>query len=318
MKANSGCFVYKVLSGVGLRRAPSVEDKYRLGPTKAFATGDIVSVDLVVHETGPGADVSHGPYLRLSDGSGWLFERKGSTQCLMALDVEEGFWSFYVDNEPVGMAVRNHPMDDGLESTPRGIVFKQELTLPPMQRVFCDRRVIGKNGVSFYRLQDEGYSSWVFDKRVTSNGETHYMMHPESKVRCGLFAFRAVSHVAIRSQANVGDDVRTDRIVYENDLIVCDIIRESPQKYGNGPFLRLADGTGWLFEYKEGERMMVEVPIVEGIWRLRVANSCGIMLRKQPSDATKSLFPRSLHKMMWWCVIEKSQLKSLGKLHSTG
>ena len=71
-----------------------------------------------------------------------------------------------------------------------------------------------------------------------------------------------------------------------NEMVVVDVVRDSPFKHGNGPFLRLADGSGWLFEYKHKEKMMEEVPIDLGRWVFRVRNgNTGIGLRDQPIDS---------------------------------
>jgi len=39
----------------------------------------------------------------------------------------------------------------------------------------------------------------------------------------------------------------------------------------NGPFLRLTDGSGWLFETVRGERVLDQVPVETGLWPFRVA-----------------------------------------------
>lgn len=289
MRGEAGCFVYKVLNSIGVRSTFSEADKYLLGPEKGFDYGDLISVDLIIHTNAK----NNGPFMRLSDGSGWVFEKKEGCNLLYLeqVPVKKGLWSFYVDNEPIGLSPRNHPMDH-LQNKERDVALKHVgRMLGPMYIVFCDRKVRGKDGVYFYRLQGSTHPSWVFDKRILGGGAPpRFMMHPESRVQTGLFAFRALGKIQIRSCANVGDEFKTSWSVKTNEIVVCDIVRECPLNLGDGPFLRLADGTGWLFEKKKGEPMMEEVPIQQGKWKLRVRNSGGIKLRKQPIDGTKSCY----------------------------
>ena len=53
----------------------------------------------------------------------------------------------------------------------------------------------------------------------------------------------------------------------------------------NGPFLRLADYTGgWLFERKNGQRVMTKIASKRGLWAFKVVNEVGIALRRHPID----------------------------------
>eukprot|EP00934_Nitzschia_sp_Nitz4_P007096 Nitzschia sp. Nitz4//scaffold28_size193895//102752//104557//NITZ4_001663-RA/size193895-processed-gene-0.267-mRNA-1//-1//CDS//3329545976//7086//frame0 len=235
MKGEHGCFVFKVIEGVGVRR--------------------------------------------------WIFQNKAGVLTLEQVSVEVGMWSFYVGNETsTGIAVRNHPTDK-LQDSSSAVVLRQQHVLRPMTKIFCDRKVVGANGVSFYRLQGTSYPSWVFDRRKEG-----MILHPEHQVQTGLFAYKALSRIAIRSIGSVGDEFKTSWAVGSNEIVVCDIVRESPYKYGNGPFLRLTDGTGWLFANKQSNPVMKEVPIEVGRWKLQVKNVAGIKLRKQPIDDTKSRY----------------------------
>ena len=152
-----------------------------------------------------------------------------------------------------------------------------------MQKLYCDRRV-QRNGVNYYRVQ--GTKGWVFDVRPHKDqNKTRFMLLDESMVQKGLLAFRALGALSVRKKPTISDDDRTSRIVQQGDLIVVDVIRSSPYPYGNGPFLRLADGSGWLFEKKKNEVHMKEISIDVGNWTFRVKNEdAGIGLRTQPID----------------------------------
>ena len=202
-------------------------------------------------------------------------------------DVDAGLWSFCVDNFPVGMVLRNHPMDSlQNEST---IVLKDDIVLRPMTKVYCDRKVAGQNGAFFYRVQGSQPTKWVFDTR-SSSGKPTFMMVPENTIRRGLFAFRALHPVAIRLTTYVGDENKSFLSIAANEIVACDLIRNSPWGNTNGPFLRLADGTGWLFVKKYSKTIMEQVAIEEGLWHLQVKHR--MQLRKQPIDDTTSRFSK--------------------------
>ena len=105
MSGDVGCFVFRVLETIAVRRAASTERDFKT--KRSFEKGDLVSVDLKVDSGKPGT----GSFLKLSDGSGWLFERKSGRTVLESVDVETGLWCFYLGNFPVGLAPRNHPID---------------------------------------------------------------------------------------------------------------------------------------------------------------------------------------------------------------
>jgi len=280
-----GCFVYRV-TGTGcsitVRSAPCRESSFQTYLT-AYS-GNLVSIDCILERSKKG-----GPkFLRLADGSGWLFDKSlssnGEERIIMEpVPVESGLWCFYVENNPIGINVRNHPIDDG-SSTDLVNFFQPEHTIPPQQKIYCDRKVID-GSVTFYRLQGSG-SCWVFDKR----GEIH-MLKPENSVRCGLIAYQMCSAVNMRRRTNVGDESRIPGCsAEEGHIVVGDYLSPSPYNNNNGPFLRLTNGMGWLFEYKRGEQMMREVFIETGFWHFRVVNEAGIQLRKQPIDKFKFRF----------------------------
>ena len=270
-----GCFVYKVIAPCDVRNCPNILDESRT--TKCFKKGDMVSVDLI--RSCRFKDSTNGPFLRLSDNSGWLFERKLSDVMMKRVHhVEVGLWTFYADNCPSGIAMRRHPIDCSGDDIKQRVA--PQVRFLPMQKLFCDRKVTSDAGVNFYRVQ--GTDGWVFDKR----GDRH-MLLAERLVRTGLFAYQVVDKgsVGIRNIPNVGDVHKTKSGVSNGDIVAVNAVRDSPEyNTGNGPFVRLTDGSGWLFENKNHEQCLEEIPVISGIWRLRVVNSAGIQLRMQPID----------------------------------
>jgi len=300
-KEDEGCFVYKALRDVIVLCAPSIHPEYR--STRWFRQGDLASVDQILHVSL--AD-GVGPYLRLSDGSGWLCEGlRDLGQLMERVEVETGLWGFYVQNDPIGVVVRNHPMDQLQEGQNNYLYRVPEIKLKPLRKVFCDRRVVGKNGIKFYRVQGIKHYAWIFDIRISgdiekidSNQEEiekhlDIMLLPESKVQTGLFAFQALHEIDIRSMARVGDDLRTGWSIKKNHIVTVNLIVEPPfPNSGNGPYLRLTDGTGWLFVSKDNQKVMRQLPIEEGLWKLRVCKNVGIQPRIQPIDDTPNRYSK--------------------------
>jgi hypothetical protein len=246
----TGCFVYQLLGPVGVRSSPSGDDDNRT--ERSFSEGEMVAIDLIRHSrTKPTTDGTKkdGPYLRLADHSGWMFERKKGEVFMKRMPVDVGLWTLYADNFPVGIHLRNHPIDLLHKFTVADLLLKPNVSILPMQKIYCDRKVTDGNGIQFYRVQGID-NAWVFDKRIISGEEDHFMLLPENKVRTGLFAYQILDHVAIRSSTSVSKKVKTSLIGRPGDLVVGDVLRESPFQANNGPFLRLTDGSGWLFVYK--------------------------------------------------------------------
>ena len=107
-KDTEGCFVYKVDSGrIGVRSRLNVGDEYQTD--EAFDAGELISIDLIRPSRVVGS--TNGPFLRLSDGSGWLFEKKYGDAMMTKIPVSIGLWSFVVDNGATGIALRRHPVD---------------------------------------------------------------------------------------------------------------------------------------------------------------------------------------------------------------
>jgi hypothetical protein len=271
-----GCFVYQSCGGHGIevRSYLDVGDKSRAG--SSFPEGFLVSIDLVRPSRVAGSN--NGPFLRLSDCSGWLFARTGGEVVMKRIPVETGLWVFRVDNCNVGQALRAHPMDNS--------PHVKDVAYKPMQRICCDRKVTHpQTGVCSYRVQ--GTEGWVFDRRPETKGtDDRMLLIDDSMVQEGVFAFRALTPLAIRRNPSIAENEKTSRVIDQNEIISVDVIRESPFNHGNGPFLRLADGSGWLFEKKKHDQMMVQVPVQTGRWVLRATHR--IQLRRLPSNSVKT------------------------------
>ena len=309
-----------------VRSSPSACNFF-LVKNRYFEPGELVSVDLIRHSredctndnmnnnnnnsnnrTNNRQRRGDGPFLRLSDGSGWIVARKGEQEeYVMRMPVEETtapneVWEFYADNIPFGIELRRHPIEElnNPEDTNRFSPSSDGITYQPMQKIVCDRK-IAKDDSTFFRVQ--GTCGWVFDKYDGGNGNNNNnnnnnnneddqyreMMIEGNLVETGLFAFRVTSKdgIGIRKSCHVSD--RTDNManihVKCGEIIVADIVRQSPLHNGNGPFVRLTDGSGWLFQHKNGsDPLMEEISITKGIFQLRIRSSTGIKLRDQPID----------------------------------
>jgi hypothetical protein len=290
---------------------------FNLVKNQYFDPEELISVDLIRHARVDYSDVCYGdntnderrsargdgPFLRLSDGSGWILARQCGQDFVRRLPVEdapasEKFWTFYADNIPFGVELRRHPVEqlNNTKDTNRFSPACGGITYLPMQKIVCDRK-ISHGGTTFYRVQ--GTCGWVFDKRnaqrhnnsnnTKENDSYRQMMIEGNLVETGLFAFRMISSdgMAIRKFCHVGDGTNnTDATVKPGEIIVADIVRHSPLHNGNGPFLRLTDGSGWLFQHKHDCRpLLEEVPITNGKFRLMIRSAHGIKPRGQPIDS---------------------------------
>ena len=301
-----GVFVYQILQSdrVRVRSYPDIleddeEEENQVKDPKRrgdFEVNELLAVDMI-------QPTSHATFLRLADQSGWVTADERGQVYMRQVFVETGLFSFYVDNLPHGIIVRRHPMDDSsdlltTESGPRLV------RLPPMQRIYCDALVQHPiTGVKFYRLQCGGgrhaTPGWVCEQKpAQKKGQVDkYYLLPANKVQTGLFCYKAVCGMFIRHRPICSDSSKTSSAVLPNDLVVVDVIRESPYDNGNGPFLRLADGSGWLFEKKLGERAMISIPIQSGHWVFAVMNDpVGMILRQQPMDCQDKVFPDGIYR----------------------
>ena len=277
VKDEEGCFVYRVLERPNLPLA--VRTQLNVGDevmTKIlFHPNELVSVDLVRPSRCLGS--RNGPFLRLSDASGWLFEKKYGETMMERLPVETDLFTFFIDNYPSGIGLRSHPVDDRR--------FVDEINYKPMQKVVCDRRVKHPvTGVNFYRVQ--GTEGWIFDRRPLEGGGFKSMLLPEDKVEEGLQVYECLGRIGIRLTPNISESFKIDRSVDTGELVAIDISRTCPiEQVSNGPFLRLTDGSGWVFQRKNGSQVMIRRTIQTGTWTLRIENSVGLALRSQPMDS---------------------------------
>jgi hypothetical protein len=294
-KVEEGCFVYQVIRSdrVRIKSYPEMDDAEDgdfADDGGNFEENELLAVDLV-------QPASHATFLRLADQSGWVVADEKGEVYMRQIPVETGLFSFFVDNIPSGVVVRRHPMDDTSDLLTSET--ENRFKLQPMQRIYCDAVTEHPiTGVKFYRLQCGGKGApatpgWVYDRKpaVTDNEHDIHMLLDASKVKTGMFAYRAVHGAVIRHRPNCSEASKTANAVLEGEIVVVDLVRESPYDNGNGPFLRLADGSGWLFEKKLGEKAMESVPIESGKWVFSILNEpVGVKLRKQPADCQDKVF----------------------------
>jgi hypothetical protein len=276
-----GCFVYHVLREIEVRTCKQVDDKSRSGLT--FEEGRLVSIDLI--RPSRISKSKNGPFLRLTDDSGWLFEKKYGETILQRLSVTTGLWCFYIDdvydNAEFGRALRCHPCDGSPYIEPN-------VRYAPMQMIYCDRKVIHpSNGVTSYRVQ--GTNGWILDKYLDNKGGSSPLMLPDSFVKTGLFAYEMLENIAVRLEPTVSlsDSVSSNTAIRKTEIVCCDTIRSAYLKAdaGNGPYLRLTDGTGWIFGKRADHNSKIIKPLTidNGNWSFQIINE-GIKLHRQPID----------------------------------
>lgn len=267
-------------------------------------------------------------YARLSDMTGWIQISKNDIQYCSQIPVESGIYGFYVDNAPNGLKTRYHPVDDSTELLP---VEKMEsnrlLKLEPMIKIYCDCKVTHPvTGVNFYRLQIANsfyFPQWVHDKQCSSEPSHQrpeiYKLLPCEKItetsnKRQQFAYQVLQGTVVRGRPDCTEEaklIKLGYVVQKGDLIVGDLLRESPRpENGNGPFIRLTSTNPseknrlWLFEKKLHQNILKRIPVVYGLWEFQVvpaqwSNECqpiddhvnfgaGIFVYKQPLDRCMS------------------------------
>eukprot|EP00227_Mantoniella_beaufortii_P007764 CAMPEP_0197598808 /NCGR_PEP_ID=MMETSP1326-20131121/30045_1 /TAXON_ID=1155430 /ORGANISM="Genus nov. species nov., Strain RCC2288" /LENGTH=120 /DNA_ID=CAMNT_0043165661 /DNA_START=85 /DNA_END=443 /DNA_ORIENTATION=+ len=107
----------------------------------------------------------------------------------------------------------------------------------------------------------------------------------------GTFVYRALARLAVRSSPDVTDASvwSSGRCVEDGALVAVECIQPSRAVGSkNGPFLRLSNGGGWLFEKKHGEVMMRREAVQTGLWAFRVNNDDGLALRAYPTTSMEA------------------------------
>ena len=240
-------------------------------------SNDLVSVDSVLEEEIGGGSLET-RFARLSDGSGWIptsIEHGGSGSSSLAaveeVTVEMGLWSFYVMEL---QTLRRHPTYrlDG----PQNIIKQAEYF--PMQKIYCDRVIAGATASDkWFRVQ--GTSGWICS--MSEKGTTPLLLDSDA-VASGIFIFQAIWSIQVRSKQSTSEDFLTSHWVRRDDVVEVDLVVED----GDNRFLRLADGSGWLFTHKkDGTETMKELPVQFGSYELRVLTTPGsLCLRRNPSE----------------------------------
>ncbi len=179
-----------------------------------------------------------------------------------------------------------------LKANPTGLYGTYYSTVyEPMQLIYCDRRVISPvTNIASYRVQ--GTDGWVKEKG--DDGELY--LRSENDIKTGLFAFEVAwdsQPISVYSKPSVSDTTRLPVVFNVGEIVICDVIRQSPHNYGNGPFLHLNDGWGWVYERMNdpADGRMRQLTIEEGNWALQVENSAGIAMRRHPMDRQDCMYP---------------------------
>jgi hypothetical protein len=261
----AGCFVFKVVDPKGLAvRCSKVARDGDQHVVVTFGLGQLIEVDWI-----EGSNDGRGlRTMRLANGYGWFDATKDSV--CEAVTVDDGLWTFFSFGIKSSVFVFNQPTDRK--------EHRLDQILWPLQRVFCDKKVKGRSGKTFYRIQ--GTHDWV----VSSKGGDR-TLYPEALVSTGLKAFVALEDLEVLTAPT--DDVtnKTGRQLHAGNLVAVDHSIVIPNDQGNGPYLRLADNSGWLMVSQENVTVMKEVEIQDGCWDFQVANlPGGITLRAHPID----------------------------------
>lgn len=315
-ESDCSVFIVESPSGIGVRIRPTLDENAKSGV--AFNQNELISIDLIEHKkfqyTSPtslldsrptkagkfgGNDSTtiplNGPFMRLSDDSGWVFGSKDGRKVIRQVPVHDGFWVMIVHNPPFGHCLRWHPVErDDFRARRCDRSFDPDIigtstqsdddfvVYWPTQRLYCDKRVVHPiSGVEFFRVQ--GTRGWVFNNR---RSKIPYLLD-DNCCRKGLFAFQNLkpAPMEIRAWATTEDSARVGRMVASQEIVIADMIIEIPQSTDNGivvSFIHLVNG-GWLFQKKENNKFLLgKVTIDYGYWVFKVVNESGISTSLQP------------------------------------
>ena len=94
----------------------------------------------------------------MSNGFGWLFEKKSGEVVMQRVGVEHGLWAYRVNNEEAGLALRAHPTNSSAAS----LKLDSDVIYPHGYVVWADARV-ADGATTYVRVQ--GTTGWLFTHR---------------------------------------------------------------------------------------------------------------------------------------------------------
>ncbi|GKY97338.1 hypothetical protein MPSEU_000692200 [Mayamaea pseudoterrestris] len=247
-----------------------------------------------------------GPYLKLADGSGYIFENKAVGAGTLLQTICE---QLPVTRLPVASSICYvHPSLTVELRTHPNVSSAMLRTLDPLQKVICEIKLKHKDTDWYHVRLSDGTQGWVtrqalsdtnadesYDNGMSTHEQLddessptrqhdrlnleHEPLIPESCIQFGLFAYVALQPIAIRASPTVSNASRTGVIVETNDVTLATVVvrEKRSDEYEaytdnaptNGPFLYLPR-LGWVFEYKAGRPIMQKLGVAQGAWTLNV------------------------------------------------
>jgi hypothetical protein len=187
----------------------------------------------------------------LTDRAGWVYGTTIAT--LQPVAIESGLWCSYI---MCAQFLRRHPVQSA--------DLSYETHYMAYQKVYTDARVVHPTtSVVYYRVQ--GTRGWLADR------DEH------------------LTDMAVRESPTTAIHAMTSKAVPRNQIVMVDWILQhqhrDTENEDDGPYLRLTDGSGWLFEYKSGNCTMQSVPVKLGTWEIQILNPpVGVGVRTYPQD----------------------------------
>jgi ribonuclease HI len=154
IRFQKGNFAYTVQNGeAGLvaRAHPDYDPDCILLPKTRYLTGAVVSGSVRVKG-------QFGDWFLKLDAGGWLFASREGSRTMCRCTVEEGEFSFAVNNGPAGLLARSMP-----DYSPKCVCIPESL-YPSGTIVKADSRVRGEFGDWFVRIQNG--CGWLFASRL--------------------------------------------------------------------------------------------------------------------------------------------------------
>lgn len=142
-----------------------------------------------------------------------------------------------------------------------------------------------KAKMTFHAAATFSSQGWVFERarahmRMSESCiSIRRWLIDDNLVKLNLYAIYQALTDDLFIQAHTDVTYNSQRVdalrIKKGDMVVVKAIRHSPEfkKDGNGPFLYLADGSGWLYENRNHHQVMKAVPLAKGCWECIVQNN---------------------------------------------
>ncbi len=193
----------------------------------------------------------------------------------------------------------HHLMSSASAETERESAQEDDYTILPSMRDIAK--------IAYQAAATVASHGWVFDRTrapmdtIESSRNERRCLIDDDLVLLNQYAiYQALTDdlfIQVRTDITYNSQRADELRIKKGDMVVVTVIRHSPdfEQHGNGPFLYLADGSGWLYENRNHHQVMQVVPFVTGNWECMVrSNSANVHLARHPIDAQEGFLAKKI------------------------